>query len=558
MFTPASLRKFLDSSFSGRTTAITELLQNARRAGATCINITYQNDVLTFRDDGCGISSVDTLLTPGASGWSDDVMKKDDPFGLGFRAALLNCEYVAVSSKFGCFGSYTSVLLDGASPVIEAGDFSVTTIALRKPKIPDIAKALPKLARWLPIPVTFNGDNIAHPASWITILDTDQYTLRLAQSRPRSQDLVATVQGLPITMPAVAKVLRPFSPQRVGEYSFEHAPWTLELKQVEARVPDRESLRNPEDFQPLDLVPALEAYIRATDPDDFFRVETCKSIAYLADALAVAVNEHLGLFYDTLCEVNVECVEVSDSGNYNNGRSRTNWVEKGQPDVRHLPVRGYLDAQEDNMVALTWLSKAEPDVDYVSASTYAYPVPAYELEWVIEGDVELTVQLGSHEVKVCRGEITIYPRWVDDDGNVVYTFPAMTEDEVYDAGEREIWLGNYGSKRRVAFQMECHYDYDDRDFIEAEIETFEQELTALITLARSGTDGLMELARLGAGYLPDDVVRIDLPDRGTCRPLIDSTGAVYLPGVQAMLNDYPQLKATLRELLVKEADDAQG
>ena len=67
-----------------------ELLQNARRAGASCVGLTYEPKAkrLVVRDDGCGIADFQTLLTLGESGWSEAVQRTEHPFGLGFLQSL--------------------------------------------------------------------------------------------------------------------------------------------------------------------------------------------------------------------------------------------------------------------------------------------------------------------------------------------------------------------------------------------------------------------------------------------------------------------------------------
>lgn len=63
--------------FSGERICVRELLQNARRAGATRINIyTDRSDPNYFRidDNGSGVSDFQSLLTLGGSGWEPEVI----------------------------------------------------------------------------------------------------------------------------------------------------------------------------------------------------------------------------------------------------------------------------------------------------------------------------------------------------------------------------------------------------------------------------------------------------------------------------------------------------
>src|SRR5581483_6120270 len=84
------MRRFGDV-FSGERIWIGELLQNARRAGATRISIlTDPSDLHYFRieDNGHGIENFQALLDPGASDWEPDIIEKDLPFGVGFWSAI--------------------------------------------------------------------------------------------------------------------------------------------------------------------------------------------------------------------------------------------------------------------------------------------------------------------------------------------------------------------------------------------------------------------------------------------------------------------------------------
>ena len=82
--------------------AITEALQNSRRANATHVRITIDtltshplestpetSDPLltvTIADDGAGISNPAVLLSFGENGWSDDLVQREDASGFGFAS----------------------------------------------------------------------------------------------------------------------------------------------------------------------------------------------------------------------------------------------------------------------------------------------------------------------------------------------------------------------------------------------------------------------------------------------------------------------------------------
>ncbi len=62
---------------------IIEILQNARRAGATEVHIINRDGQVTVRDNGRGIADFAALLDLGKSGWDDPTEHAEDPAGVG-------------------------------------------------------------------------------------------------------------------------------------------------------------------------------------------------------------------------------------------------------------------------------------------------------------------------------------------------------------------------------------------------------------------------------------------------------------------------------------------
>ncbi len=60
-----------------------EILQNARRAGATQVTITNEKGLVIVRDNGSGIDDFSKLLSLGDSDWDDAMEKSEDPAGVG-------------------------------------------------------------------------------------------------------------------------------------------------------------------------------------------------------------------------------------------------------------------------------------------------------------------------------------------------------------------------------------------------------------------------------------------------------------------------------------------
>ena len=99
----ASLLENLGHAFSKPLTVVSELLQNARRAGATKVTVNYDADAKTLvvEDDGCGITDFQNLLTVAESGWDEEIKESECPYGMGFLASLYACQEIEAQSICG-------------------------------------------------------------------------------------------------------------------------------------------------------------------------------------------------------------------------------------------------------------------------------------------------------------------------------------------------------------------------------------------------------------------------------------------------------------------------
>ena len=81
--------------------AAAELIQNARRSGATRLDVVTEaaegGTVVTVTDDGFGIADPAVLLSFGESGWDSATAKREDPAGMGVYA--LSKRGCAISSR---------------------------------------------------------------------------------------------------------------------------------------------------------------------------------------------------------------------------------------------------------------------------------------------------------------------------------------------------------------------------------------------------------------------------------------------------------------------------
>jgi len=73
-----------DRLFTGTAEGrVIEILQNARRAGATEVRITNKDGFVTVEDNGSGIEDFQKLLDLGGSGWDEKLEAGEDPAGVG-------------------------------------------------------------------------------------------------------------------------------------------------------------------------------------------------------------------------------------------------------------------------------------------------------------------------------------------------------------------------------------------------------------------------------------------------------------------------------------------
>ena len=197
-------------SFTNKTTALGELMQNARRAQATQVNFNFcpKTNVLQVSDDGCGIDSIETLLTVAESGWNADLVAQEHPFGLGFLSALFACRHLTVVSKSGCISANTDAVLAfkpiTVSPVTGWNgitSFTLTGVAI---DFDTIQATLKHLACGFPIPVAFNDVFLDRPHaldSGLRFIDTAIGAVHIVgvdQPSGCCSEFEVYLQGLPI------------------------------------------------------------------------------------------------------------------------------------------------------------------------------------------------------------------------------------------------------------------------------------------------------------------------------------------------------------------------
>lgn len=146
----------------------TELLQNARRAGATRVEVTIEASPeqehvtrVTFEDNGHGIEDFQKLLTLGDSNWNPEVLAIEDPAGTGFFSLCHST--VEVSSGERQVLLTREVFLGQTATEIVPSDRPVhgTRIVFTRPTVSKpIEVALKDASEFNPLDVVLNGERI--------------------------------------------------------------------------------------------------------------------------------------------------------------------------------------------------------------------------------------------------------------------------------------------------------------------------------------------------------------------------------------------------------------
>jgi hypothetical protein len=231
-------------AFSNRYTVLSELLQNARRAGASAVHVEYLETIRRLRvsDDGCGIDDFQKLLSIHESGWDEQLARDEGAFGMGFSKCLYAAQSVTVTSRgmkleFDC----ADALAQGELEVVEApeSDPRQTVVQLDGVELPHLGVLIRRLVRGFPIPVYFNGEACERPHA----LDARPFVktaigmVHLAgveAGRP-SEFVAVYLQGLLVADVALAGHLSE------GEVDII----SLDARRFAARLPDRTELIDP-------------------------------------------------------------------------------------------------------------------------------------------------------------------------------------------------------------------------------------------------------------------------------------------------------------------------
>ncbi len=164
--------------FTDRFKVISELVQNSRRAGATLVDISYDqdNDIVCVRDNGSGIADFDSLFVLSQSGWDEHISDAEQPFGMGFFSVFFVCDRVEIKSlgKRIDIDCKKAVELEDFGDVTLDADATVGTVVTLygfTNEAPSALGLLPlsikskveKIAETSSIDISFNGEILARP-----------------------------------------------------------------------------------------------------------------------------------------------------------------------------------------------------------------------------------------------------------------------------------------------------------------------------------------------------------------------------------------------------------
>ena len=245
-------------AFSDRYTLVSELLQNARRAGATNIEIHYDASaqLLTVQDDGCGLDDFQKLLSFHESGWNAATSVEERPFGVGFSKCLYAATRCIVASKGRRVDFDTASALARAPVKVEGTDevLAGTRVELHGVDLPDLGHRIETLCQGFPVPVRFNDDPVARPyaAAHLATMASPIGSVHLAGTRDgrHSHWTLVFLQGFCVMKPSYC----PDEPVNVVH---------LDSRQFMARLPDRDKLID-EDQQKRRIEAELKACWRKT------------------------------------------------------------------------------------------------------------------------------------------------------------------------------------------------------------------------------------------------------------------------------------------------------
>lgn len=241
-------------AFTDRYTLISELLQNARRAGASHIEVRYDaaNRKLLVTDNGRGIEDFQHLLLFHRSGWDESTRQHEHPFGIGFSKCLYSATRCIVRSGSRFIDFQTAQALARQPIDVHEGmqaPIQGTQVELHDVDLPDLNGRMGLLCGGFPVEVVYNGQPMDRPYApdrmdFIPSAIGPMHLAGVASGNHSTLTLVF-LQGIKVLSPKY------YSP---GHINVVH----LDPERFRARLPDRDKLIEQADQERL-----IDAELRA-------------------------------------------------------------------------------------------------------------------------------------------------------------------------------------------------------------------------------------------------------------------------------------------------------
>lgn len=467
-------------AFTERYTLLRELLQNARRAKATRVTVTYDatRQHLTVVDDGVGIADFQQLFTLHQSGWDEATIRDEHPFGVGFAQCLYSATRCIVESRGNRIDFLAEQALAQQPILIQPGAVRTgTCVQLFDIDLPNLEYCLADLVGGFPLQVTYNGvvmerldslDSrafIPSPIGWVYLAGRDD--------GQAARKFVAYLQGM--------RILAPLCYRSGERMNVLH----LDPRRFMARLPDRDRLIDEE----------AQRQLISTTLGILWRTILLESKARLAPtdfldryANAALMWEHADLFDDLPLLPGYACDQIVGYP----------YQEGGMPAEYRASVWRQI-SQADVTTGAVQIARLAP-LDATNAARWMYArargclllqQPLRPSHWLTPqvcalDEAPLGVDIvGEH----CRTEfcgqriactVVLCDRYAITVGN--------DRVEVADAGlfhEQCLIIPNSELSGRVCRQASSYCDDDDR-FQDAEFQWDLTALTALIRRLRSG------------------------------------------------------------------------
>jgi Histidine kinase-, DNA gyrase B-, and HSP90-like ATPase len=235
-----NMLKNIRYAFTNKYTVVSELMQNARRAGASYVAIDYDREAetLTVRDSGCGIADFQQLFTFGESGWDYATIAAENAFGVGFTKSLYSAKHCTVLSKGKALSFDTEeALAQIPIEVKETQTSAETVIILEGVALEKIEEHMPRFACGFPIKVVFNGKALPRPYAIdkLGVMDTEIGRAHVAglSDGQAATSMLVFLQGFVVH----------------GDYRYGDGENIIHLdtRKFHARLPDRDKLTDEDE-----------------------------------------------------------------------------------------------------------------------------------------------------------------------------------------------------------------------------------------------------------------------------------------------------------------------